>query len=122
MQTDLQISFHGVPASPAVERSVRARAEKLERRFARLTGCRVVLEAPHRGKRHGSHYVVRIELAVPGGELVVARDPAARAGREDLYACVDEAFDDATRLLDDHVGQRLARRKEAPHERRSDRV
>jgi len=110
--------------SPAVESYVRARAEKIERRFAhaRLTGCRVVLDAPHRGKRHGGHYVVHIELSVPGRELVVARDPAARGDREDLYACVDAPFDGATRLLDDHAGERLARRKEAPHERHSHRL
>jgi ribosome-associated translation inhibitor RaiA len=125
MQTDLQISFHGVPSSPSVESYVRTRAEKLERHFARLTGCRVVIEAPHRAHRHGGHYMVRIELGVPGRELVVARDPAAHKERADLYACVEAAFDDARRLLDDHSGQQLARRrgrKEAHHERGTHRV
>jgi hypothetical protein len=55
MQTDLRVSFHGVPSSPAVETYVRARAAKLERHCARITACRVVIEAPHRAQRHGGH-------------------------------------------------------------------
>jgi ribosome-associated translation inhibitor RaiA len=122
MQTDLQIVFHGVESSPAVESYARKRAEKLERRCPQLTGCRVLIGAPHHSQHHGGHYVVRIELSLPSRELVVTRDPAGHADREDLYACIDAAFDDAKRLLDDHAGRRVARRKESSRERRPHRL
>lgn len=103
MQTDLQITFRGVRTSEAIESYVRSRAEKLERFSERITGCHVMIETPHRHKRHGHHHRVRIDLVVPGSELVVNRDPAARKEAEDLYASIDAAFDDAQRLLEDHV-------------------
>lgn len=103
MQTPLQITFRGVPSTEPIESYVRRRADKLERFFDRITGCHVMIETPHRHKRHGHHHRVRIDLIVPGDELVVARDPAERKVNEDLYASIDAAFDDAQRLLEDHV-------------------
>ena len=38
-------------------------------------GCRVIVEAPHRHHRKGKAYEVRIDLTVPGGELVINRSP-----------------------------------------------
>lgn len=103
MQTDLQITFRGITTSEAIESYVRSRAEKLERFSERITGCHVMIETPHRHKRHGHHHRVRIDLVVPGNELVVTRDPAERKNNEDVYASIDAAFDDAQRLLEDHV-------------------
>jgi ribosomal subunit interface protein len=90
-------------SSDAVEAYVRARASKLERFSDRITGCHVVVEIPHRHKLHGQHQCVRIDLIVPGGEIVITRDPSQRKVTEDLYASIDAAFDDAKRLLEDHV-------------------
>jgi ribosomal subunit interface protein len=103
MQTPLQITFRGTDPTEPIETYVRTRADKLERFYDRITGCHVMIETPHRHKRHGHHHRVRIDLVVPGDELVVARDPAERKEREDLYATIDAAFDDAQRLLEDHV-------------------
>jgi ribosomal subunit interface protein len=103
MQTPLQITFHGVPTSEAIERYVRVRADKLERFSERITGCHVTIETPHRHKQHGRHHRIRIDLVVPGGELVVTRDPDERKDQEDLYASLDAAFDDAQRRLEDYV-------------------
>jgi len=103
MQTPLQITFRGIAASDPIETYVRTRADKLERFAERITGCHVMIETPHRHKKHGHHHRVRIDLAVPGDELVVTRDPDARKEQEDLYASIDAAFDDAQRLLEDHV-------------------
>jgi ribosomal subunit interface protein len=102
MQTPLQITFRDFAQSDAIESYVRTRAEKLQRFSDRITGCHVTLETPHRHKRHGHHHRVRIEIVVPGAEIVVTRDPAERKNNEDLYASIDSAFDDAQRRLADH--------------------
>lgn len=114
MQTPLQITFRGIAPSEPIESYVRTRADKLERFFDRITGCHVMIETPHRHKRHGHHYRIRIDLVVPGDELVVKRDPAERKDQEDLYASIDAAFDDAQRILEDHV--RLQRGDVKPRE------
>jgi ribosomal subunit interface protein len=106
MQTPLQITYRGIQPTEPIESYVRSRAGRLERFFDRITGCHVTIERPHRHKRHGNHHRVRIDLVVPGGELVASRDPAACKDREDLYASVDAAFDDARRLLEHHVRTR----------------
>ncbi len=103
MQTPLQITFRGMGPSENVERYVRTRADKLERFSERITGCHVILDTPHRHQLHGRHHVVRIDLLVPGAEIVVTRDPTQRRDQEDLFASIDAAFDDAQRRLEDHV-------------------
>ena len=103
MQTPLQITFRNIQKSEAVENHVRERVTKLEKFCPRITGCHVALEAPHRHKKHGHHYRVRIDLAVPGDELVVSRDQAAKRTHEDLYAAVDATFDGTRRMIEDHV-------------------
>jgi ribosomal subunit interface protein len=103
MQTPFQITFRGIASSDAIENYVRTRADKLERFSQRIIGCHVTIDIPHRHKRHGHHYRVRIDVVVPGDELVATRDPTANKAHEDLYASIDAAFDDAQRLLEDHV-------------------
>jgi ribosomal subunit interface protein len=109
MQLPLQITFRDMPHSDAVEQHVRRRAAKLDQFFERITACRVVVEVPHRRHHHGKRYHVRIDLAVPRNELVVRRNPADNLRHEDMHAAIDDAFDDAERLLEDYA-RRLRRR------------
>jgi ribosomal subunit interface protein len=98
MQRELQISSRNFDLTPAIEKQVRERAEALELYFERLTGCRVVLEAPVRHHRKGGPFKVRIDMRAPGAELSVTRQDA-----EDLSLAVREAFDAARRRLEDHL-------------------
>jgi ribosomal subunit interface protein len=118
MQTPLRITFHGMTPSDAIEAYVRARVEKLERFHGRITGCHVVIETPHRHKHHGQQHRVLIDIAIPGGELAVTRDPAERRDYQDLYATIDAAFDDAQRLLEDRVRTQRVRRLRLHRDRR----
>lgn len=110
MQSPLKITFHGVEHSDFVEGYVRARAAKLETFSKQIMRCHVTIETPHRHKRHGNHHRVRIDVTVPGAELVVARDAGERRENEDLYASIDAAFDHACRVVHDHAA---ARRRDA---------
>lgn len=101
----LQITFRNIDASPSVEEKVRERARELERFHDRILSCRVVIEAPNR-RRHGDLYHVRIDLKVPGREIVVKRDPPEHHAHEDIHVAVRDAFDAVRRRLEDHVRRR----------------
>ncbi|HEX3398956.1 MAG TPA: HPF/RaiA family ribosome-associated protein [Acetobacteraceae bacterium] len=103
MPADLQITFRGMEISPSAEAQVRKRAEELGQYSDRVTSCRVILEAAHRHHRHGNIYQVRIDLTLPGGKVVVAREPAEDHAHEDLHVAIRDAFDAARRSLQDHV-------------------
>jgi ribosomal subunit interface protein len=115
MTLSVQVTFHGLPHSESLERHVRSRVDKLETVAARITGCDVALEMPHRHARHGEHYRVRINVVLPGGQVVVARSPDEAKTYEDVYAAIDSAFDDTGRRLQDFV--RRQRGDVKPHER-----
>lgn len=104
MQRPLQLRWHGVDPSDAVEAHVGEEVSRLERVWDRITGCVVTLEAPSHHHRHaGSQFRVRIELSVPGGKLVVGRDPPKTALHSDLYVALGAAFREARRQLGDHL-------------------
>jgi ribosomal subunit interface protein len=103
MQLPPQVSFHNIDHSDSLEAYARERAAKLDTFYARITGCHVVVEAPHKHQRTGWHYRVRVDVTVPGGEVVVSHSPDENTTNEDAYAAIDEAFDRLGRRLEDHV-------------------
>jgi ribosomal subunit interface protein len=111
MDIPLQITFRNMDPSETVEAKVRERAEKLEKYFGHLTSCRVVVEAPKRRHHKGKLYHLRIELGVPGMELVVNRHPKDKHAHEDVYVAVRDAFDAARRRLQDQARRREGRTK-----------
>ena len=74
----VQTTFRNMDASEAIAARVQDEADKLERCFDRITSCRVIVEAPHRHHRRGDPFHVRIELWVPGKELVVTHEPTLK--------------------------------------------
>jgi ribosomal subunit interface protein len=114
MKTPVQITFRGIEASPAIDDYIRRRTAKLETFSNRMTRCHVTVEAPHHRHKHGAPYRVRIEMSAPGADLVVGDRSAAETAHQDLYAAVDDAFDDASRVLRDHVQRH--RHDGKPHE------
>jgi ribosomal subunit interface protein len=122
MQLPVQITFHGIDSSDAIEAHVRKCTDKLETFAGRLTGCRVTVEAPHRHQQNGRHYRVRIDLTVPGAEIVVGRAPDEDLTNEDVYAAVDQAFDRMQRRLEDHIRRRRGDVKPHASEYRAGRV
>jgi len=97
MKLQLQITTRDIPHSDALESHVRQKAEKLETFYPKIIGCRVVIEVPHKHKQQGRMFNVRLDITVPGKELVVNREPA-----EDVYVALRDAFDAAKRQLEDY--------------------
>jgi ribosomal subunit interface protein len=106
MQLPLQITFRGMDPSDAVEANVREHAEKLDRFHDRIMSCRVMVEARHQHHQKGNLYHVRVDLTVPGGEVVVSREPHQHKSHEDVYVAIRDAFDAARRQLEDYTRQR----------------
>jgi ribosomal subunit interface protein len=99
MQTPLEIHFTNVEPSDAVEASVRRRIERLEQFFKGITSCHVFIDASHRSHRKGNRYEVRIEVRIPGTELVVNNKPGDVNAHEDMHVAIRDAFDTMERQL-----------------------
>jgi cold shock CspA family protein/ribosome-associated translation inhibitor RaiA len=127
MEIPLQITFRNMSPSRAIEDNIREKASKLEAFYDRIMSCRVIVEAPHRHHRKGKVYEVRIDVTVPGGELVINRspkrlkaakpslaeppetklieshEPSKHAAHTDVYVAIRDAFNAAGRKLQDHA-------------------
>ncbi len=104
MQTQLKITLQDLEHSAALDARIRAKVAKLEQAFPRLIGCHVVVSEPHRHRQNPRSFAITLNIAFPGGEVVVTRDD-----RDDAYVLVREAFDAAERDLEKSLGRRAAR-------------
>jgi hypothetical protein len=125
MKLPLQTIYRDCPRSEALETLIGVEAAKLEHFYARIVSCRVLVEQPHRHRRSGAPFHVRIELAVPGEELVISHEPSLRArllGEEvpriDKSAEVDAERKNAERAVRDAF-RKAARRLQAYVRRKS---
>jgi ribosomal subunit interface protein len=99
MEQPLELIFTNMPPSEFIERNVRERVAKLERLFDRITSCHVHVAAPHKRHQKGNHFDVRIEVRVPGTELVVNNHPGNVNEHEDVYVAIRDAFNAMERQL-----------------------
>ena len=113
MQTQPQVSFDDIPSDEAVRDAVLRHIDELESTSDRITGCHVVVAQPHRHHRAGRLYSVRIDLIVPGAEIVVNRNHPLDHAHEDVFVALRDSFNAVRRQLEDHV--RHLRGAEKPH-------
>jgi len=97
MQRPIQITFKDIPHSDAVEAHIREKAAKLETFYPNIIGCHVTVELPHKHHHQGKQHNVRIDIKVPGGEIVVNRDKD-----EDIYIALRAAFNAAKRQVEEY--------------------
>ena len=104
MQSPLEIAFHGLQSSPALEVNIRQHVEKLERHCKNLVSCRVTVEASG-GKGLPDHHVsVHIQLGLPDRSIEVSHDPhhgKDNRAHPDAHTAVLDAFRVAERRLQD---------------------
>lgn len=98
MKLPLQIVMRDMPHSDALETDIRGRADKLDQFYPDIMSCRVTLEMPGKHKQQGRDFNARIDITVPGGEIVVNREHG-----EDVYVVLRDAFDAARRKLEDYA-------------------
>jgi cold shock CspA family protein/ribosome-associated translation inhibitor RaiA len=129
MQLPVQITFRNMRHIDAIEKEIREKVSALERYYDRIMACRVMVEVPHRHHVTGTHYHVRIDLTVPGTEIVVNREPSMRSSlrsveeerssksteldppHKHLRVTIREAFDVARRQLQDFARRQRMQNK-----------
>ncbi len=113
MQVPLEIVFHNMDRSEAMEARVRDRADRLERLTDSIIACRVVLEAQHK-QAHRSLIQISLKLSLPGKEIVVKREQRRHESKGDTQNVIGIAFDVAERQIDEH--QRISRHDVKSHD------
>ena len=101
MQMPLEISFENTERSAAVIAKIEQKVVKLQRFYKGIIRCRVVVTAAHHHQHKGKLYHIRIDLTVPGGEIVVNTEASKEHAHEDVYVALRDAFDKAKRQLED---------------------
>jgi len=114
MKLPLKIVIRDIELGDAVRDEIANKAEKLTKIFENIIKCRVVVEAPHHHNRTaGIVYNVCIDMAVPGKEIVVKKQP-----NKNLSIAIREAFNAAYRELEDYATKlrgEVKHHEEVPH-------
>jgi ribosome-associated translation inhibitor RaiA len=124
MNLPLHVTFRNLEPSPMVEKWIAEEAEKLELFYDHVIGCRVAVEVPHHHHRKGETFHIRVDLTLPGKEIVIKRQAdlhsGARSGGEaritkhleiqnpykSLRRAIDDAFKAAGRRVQDYARRR----------------
>lgn len=102
MQVPIEISFHNMDRSEAMEARVQSRLARLEKMTDSLISCRVVLEAV--GKQPlGSPLSISIRLGLPGKDIVVKKEQRRHEMKGDAYQVIGVAFDIVERQIEEHL-------------------
>jgi len=126
MTRPLQVTFRNMAVALVLEEEVRGRAAWLETFYSEIVGCRVLIEFPHRHQTKGRPVHIRVELSVPGEDIVVNQEttrhfafgdafseiahgtPAGEADHRDVVTAIHDAFDVARRRLEDFARRQRA--------------
>ena len=100
MQVPLELSTRRITLSSALEAELRKRATKLERYYDRITSCRIAVERPSNHHNEGGPYRVRLDITVPGSELVANKEA------DDLNTAIRDAFQAAERQVEEFSRRR----------------
>ncbi len=115
----VQITYRNLSASPDTDAKIHERVTWLTRFYPRIVGCHVVIEVPHRHHRHGAGVHVRVQVMIPGDDVIVNHEPPAavrvtqegaaepdgekRQNQIEIDAAVHDAFDIARRQLEERA-------------------
>jgi ribosome-associated translation inhibitor RaiA len=104
METPARIDFQGATLNQHVQQSVVAHIAALEKRFGRITACRIAVSVPSAHHRSSGQYEVAVHLALPDGrEVNIDRTAKEDERFADPAFAVNDAFKRARRRLRDEV-------------------
>jgi ribosome-associated translation inhibitor RaiA len=120
MRHPVQITWRDMAPSTAVGTKIREEAARLDEFYDRITSCYVTIEIPRRYQNGKYQFHVRIDLIVPGAEIVVNHEPTLQrslqrlggeerakwqelsAPHKDVYVAIRDAFKVARRKLQEY--------------------
>lgn len=101
MINQVEVHFHGIERSEAIEQRVREKVAKLRKHFSRMTTCRVAIEVPQRTAEKPKVYQIKIEIGVPRRRpIVVSHERVGSHASEELPLAIRDAFQAALRKVD----------------------
>lgn len=83
MKIPLQINFRHMDPSDALEAKIREKAQKLEQFAEHIMSCRVTVDQEHKHHQQGNLFSVKLDITVPGKEIVIDRHPDKHHAHED---------------------------------------
>jgi ribosomal subunit interface protein len=102
MTTPLEISFHGVDKSDALEARIQEKFERLHDHFDRITHARVVISSPNRTDARAKMFAVKIDIGMPGQHPIVIN---SEGDYSDVFIALRDTFSAAQRKLDAAAGK-----------------
>jgi ribosome-associated translation inhibitor RaiA len=109
------ITYRGMEHSAAMDARIADYAAKLEDCHPKITRCHVIVDERDRRKTKGNHFEVRIDIHVPGREIV-----ASRKEHEDPYVAMHVAFEVVYRQLEEDIQKKRGDVKRHQTERGDD--
>lgn len=115
MTTNIEVSWHNIEPSTAVEAEIKKRFTKLLDYADGITRARISINQPHHPSRKPHTFQVLLEVHIPG-TTVISQQPATTQGSLqetlDIYLLIHHAFDAARRQILDHNRLQQGRSKQ----------
>jgi cold shock CspA family protein len=104
MEVPLHLDIQNFAPEAFVREEVEKQVEALEKRFKRITACRVAIKGPSGHHQTGGLYEVNIWITLPDGrEVAVIKTPTRDERHSHLIFAIHDAFKRARRRLEDTV-------------------
>jgi ribosomal subunit interface protein len=101
MTFPIQITFHHMDRSEALERAIHEKAEKLGKFHPAIAKMHIAVTSETRHSSSAREYRVRLDVHVKNKEYAVTRQ-----ADEDVFVAARDAFDAARRVLDEDIDTR----------------
>lgn len=107
MRIPLQITYQELDRSDALDAEIQRRVDAFESVCGDIGSCRVRVVRLAAHQRQGRPYALRVDLRVPGEDIVVSHEHAD----EDAYVAIRDAMNAAQRRLEDYARRRRGKVK-----------
>jgi ribosomal subunit interface protein len=98
MTFPIQLTFHQMDHSEALEQAIRERSDKLGKFHPNITNVHVAVTQETRHSNKGRLFKVKLDVHVKGKSFAITQQ-----GDEDAFVAARDAFDAAKRLLDSEL-------------------
>lgn len=98
MSFPIQLAFHHMERSEALDQAIRDRCERLNRFHPGITSVHVAVTQETRHSQKGRLFNVKLDVHVKGKSFAITQQAA-----EDPFVAARDAFDAATRLLGSEI-------------------
>ncbi|MFA5423738.1 MAG: HPF/RaiA family ribosome-associated protein [Phycisphaerae bacterium] len=100
MKIPIEIAVKNLVITDEITNLINKKAAKLDRICDHITSCRVSIERPYLHQSSGNPYRVRVDITVPPGHELVAKEEAGTGDmHEPLPGVIKNAFHSAQRQL-----------------------